>query len=395
MVVSTLSADPQRELLALINESAPDPTDWFARLRALRTEREIPAFAEIVRLVLNLGVSEDVAEAIVGEILEHRHRVHRALGRDPGFAVAALDFATHLRYLLRDPVSLDRDALDPILSDGTHHEPGKVRSAGSFAAALDDELRRSRRFGGPFAIAVVRLDRFATLVTHAGIARALTVLQDVAHGVAAAVRDTDVVARLDTDRSAVLFPGTDRLGAFVAAERLRMSIRSQTREQPVTVSTGIAEYPADALDAPRLLRRASRALRTAVSSGGDRVAQHDAERRRAVRFPARRSTVASVTSGDGVRTARGVDLARHGALLEFDGPIAVGQEIRIQLERHRPTGRAERWEAPARIVRSFEWGHEPRTHRAGVEFERSLTHSELAWFAIRHEVDESSLGGRS
>lgn len=397
MVVSTFAAETRRELLGMIHETGPDATDWFGRLRALRTEREIPAFAEIVRLVLNLDVSEDVAEALVGEVLEHRERVSRALGRDPGFAVAALDLTTHMKYLLHDPVCLDRDVLDPILACGTRREPGAVCAAGRFEAALEDELRRCRRFGGECAVAVVRLDRFATLVTRTGIENALTVLRNVVHDLADTVRDTDVVARLDTDRFVVLFPKTGRLGGYVALERFRSRLHGQPGEHPVTVSAGIAAYPADALDGTRLVHRASRAVRAAVSSGGDRVAQHDAERRRTVRFPAGRATTVTTIpeAGVDVVSGRGLDLGSHGALLEFADPVTAGQEIRIRLEKRRPSGRTDHWESTARIVRTFDWGNQPRTHRVGVEFDEPMTPTDLARFVVGHEIGGSARGGRA
>jgi diguanylate cyclase (GGDEF)-like protein len=70
------------------------------------------------------------------------------------------------------------------------------------------------------------------------------------------------VARYSDDEFAILLPHTDTREAGIAAARLRSVVEAHLfpRRKKLTVSVGVATYPADAEDPMSLLVRADQAL---------------------------------------------------------------------------------------------------------------------------------------
>ena len=92
------------------------------------------------------------------------------------------------------------------------------------------------------------------------------------------VRDGESVGRYGGEEFLMVMPDTDRNTALQAAERIRQLIEKEDfqygEKQPggrLTVSGGVANYPADAEDTETLLRHADEALYEAKREGRNRV----------------------------------------------------------------------------------------------------------------------------
>lgn len=143
---------------------------------------------------------------------------------------------------------------------------------------LDDEIERARRYGRSLSMLMLDADDFKKYNdTHGHVAGdiALAEIGTVLH---AAVREIDVVCRYGGEEFAVLLPETDAEGAFVVAEKVREAVASHSfldadgnRGVRLTVSIGLATYPASAADREELLRQADDALYNAKTTGRDRV----------------------------------------------------------------------------------------------------------------------------
>lgn len=86
------------------------------------------------------------------------------------------------------------------------------------------------------------------------------------------------VARYGGDEFVVILPGLDRSGALRAAHEVREGVRELTAAElsrhglpGVTVSVGVAVFPADAKDAAQLIEAADRAMYVAKRRAGDQV----------------------------------------------------------------------------------------------------------------------------
>jgi diguanylate cyclase (GGDEF)-like protein len=151
----------------------------------------------------------------------------------------------------------------------------------SLFARLDLELERSRRFEHSLALALVDVDRFRQYNEAFGHAAGDGILKRVAGILAGAVRKVDLVARYGGEEFAVVLARADREAALAAAEKLRQAV--EAAEIPhgaaeagrVTISVGVAVFPADGEDLGALIDAADSALYAAKRAGRNAVRGHE------------------------------------------------------------------------------------------------------------------------
>jgi diguanylate cyclase (GGDEF)-like protein len=131
-----------------------------------------------------------------------------------------------------------------------------------FDRNLKGEIDRARRYGHKVSVVVLDIDNFKSIEERAGTPVARLVLSDMGKLLKKFARNTDCVARYSEDEFAILLPHTDAREAGLAAARIRGVVESHLfpRRKKLTVSVGVATYPADAEDPMALLVRADQAL---------------------------------------------------------------------------------------------------------------------------------------
>ena len=144
--------------------------------------------------------------------------------------------------------------------------------------ALAGELVRAARDGKPFALLLCEVDGFADHTVAAGHQRAFGTLRELAQRLSVEIRSRDTFARYGGDEFVALLPGATSEGAAGVAERLCYAVRrSLAPAGPVerqtgsglTLSIGIACFPASGEHAASLIGAADKALAEARSGGGD------------------------------------------------------------------------------------------------------------------------------
>jgi len=154
--------------------------------------------------------------------------------------------------------------------------PGATRLT---AGTLDYEIERARRSDRPLTVLAIRPDDLDFLAA-AGEEQLTHLLDLLDEAIEATVRAIDVVARPAQARFQVVLPETGPEGARTVAERIRLQIDSTRPElapgRPVgvSVSIGVASYPADGTDEVELGAAAERALARAAELGGNRTVLH-------------------------------------------------------------------------------------------------------------------------
>ncbi len=124
-----------------------------------------------------------------------------------------------------------------------------LRNHGAFQRALDDAI--SSAAGTGFAVLMMDLDSFKAFNDSHGHPAGDTLLRAVGGAIVGALRDGDRAYRYGGDEFAVLLPGVGRGPAQAVAERIRRAVaKTATAETGgngpvVTISVGIATYPAD------------------------------------------------------------------------------------------------------------------------------------------------------
>jgi diguanylate cyclase (GGDEF)-like protein len=149
--------------------------------------------------------------------------------------------------------------------------------------ALDHEVRRSRRLKHTFAVLMADVDHFKKYNDANGHPAGDAVLKKVGAILREATRDVDVVARYGGEEFFVLMPETEGSGAADVADRVRERLKTEKIPgESVTLSFGVAEFPAHGDMGETLIAIADAALYQAKREGRDRVvlAPGAAERRR-------------------------------------------------------------------------------------------------------------------
>ena len=144
-----------------------------------------------------------------------------------------------------------------------------------FKDVLIQHRAMSERGSYHFTIAILQVDQFADIVDKHGLGSGNETLQLFSRIVKAALREVDVIARMDNDIFALLLSGATEEDAVMIINRIsqlisQIKIKDDDAMQ-VTASGGITTFHGTE-NVDELIANASKALEFAVESGRDRVA---------------------------------------------------------------------------------------------------------------------------
>ena len=147
-----------------------------------------------------------------------------------------------------------------------------------FEERFYEELHRSERHNLTFSLAMLDIDDFKLFNDTEGHLAGDEILKSISGIAKDNLRIIDVIARFGGEEFAIIMPQTEKPEALQVAERIRDSIKERIpkmwNEFPrdaITVSIGIATYPADGKDRKDIIRSADKALYRAKMEGKDRT----------------------------------------------------------------------------------------------------------------------------
>lgn len=159
----------------------------------------------------------------------------------------------------------------------THDSLTGLENRGAFFNSLDREVEHSRRYGRPFSMVMLDLDHFKNINDTFGHPAGDTVLRAVAENISETCRAADVVCRYGGEEFTVIMPESDFAAARPAAERIRGAVAARDivlgggPTVHVTISAGVASFPADADNGKDLVDASDASLYHAKEAGRNRV----------------------------------------------------------------------------------------------------------------------------
>jgi diguanylate cyclase (GGDEF)-like protein len=253
-------------------------------------------------------------------------------------AVGAGDLSTRLRWRRRDELGQLAREFDSMAAHLEEHQRGleelvhrdpltDLPNHRRFQEAFAAEFDTARTEGRPFAVVLLDIDEFKRVNEARGHTYGDELLGGAAAGLAEAMRDLGVVARVGGDEFGLVLPDADRARAFALAEAARAAVEvSAPVHGTLRCSAGVASYPEDAKSAGALLQLAAGALSWAKNSGRGRTRRYDPEHVFVVTEEQRDDFAALIARPDAVRPvfqpivalASG-EAVGYEALARFDG----------------------------------------------------------------------------
>jgi diguanylate cyclase (GGDEF)-like protein len=139
-----------------------------------------------------------------------------------------------------------------------------------FDRVLVREVNRAERTTEPLSLVVFDVDHFKEVNDSRGHLAGDEVLRSIARVLAGSVREMDLVARYGGEEFALVLPRCDQSDAVVVVSRIGAAMSSREGLEGITLSSGIATLPANALGGLALVAAADEALYESKRAGRDR-----------------------------------------------------------------------------------------------------------------------------
>ena len=243
-------------------------------------------YSELIHLLSHLRFEADEARRTWQEIVAHRESMEKRLGKPMDLRVALVSYFVEVNRKLKNPKIIELKLFEQTQASVFRDELTGLSNFRYFREYLAREIQRGERYNPPLSLVMVDIDNFKIYNDRNGHETGNQALSAMARLLSDSLRKIDITARYGGEEFAMVLPSTSKTGAFHVAERARGKIQSHpfpgAEGQPggrLTVSMGVATFPADAREAGALVRCADGALYAAKSLGRNQVQLYGENRR--------------------------------------------------------------------------------------------------------------------
>ena len=333
----TWSPELIEALYALLYRADPGIDDLEARLAEFEEKHGDTVYSELLYLLSHLHFEPAEAKNHWREIVGHRNTMRTRLGTPVDLRVALVSYFVQVNRQLRNPKIIELKVFEQTQASAYRDELTDLYNYRYFREYLSREIRRSERYNPPLSLVMVDIDDFKSYNDRNGHEVGNRALATIAGLLTESLRKIDVPVRYGGEEFALILPSTSKTGAHQVAERTRTRIERHVfyneDMQPggaLTVSMGVATFPADAKEAGELIRRADSAMYFAKNRGKNQVHLFGENRRSYKRIDASLNGKFCVVAAE-YHSMTTVNISEGGLLFLVDFDLPVGSLIDVQL----------------------------------------------------------------
>jgi diguanylate cyclase (GGDEF)-like protein len=230
-------------------------------------------FSRLISAFVDISVGEADAERHWENIIGRHAWLKDRVGGRISIQTAVYDYFLSQTDLVKKPFLVDNELYNLVKKFAVIDGLSGVFNRNYFDLFLSKELMRAMRHNRVFTVLLLDIDDFKRLNDQKGHGFGDTVIRNTARLLKEICRGEDVICRYGGDEFIYFLPETPGHGAFEFSGRLRKKIQEDqfTRENGITLSGGISEFPRDAGSIADLLNHADKALYRAKAEGKDRI----------------------------------------------------------------------------------------------------------------------------
>ena len=277
----TWSSELTQRLYALVYATDLDGSEFKESLQALEREHQDEVFSELLYLLCHLRFDPLEARQHWQGVAEHRERMVAAMQAPVDLRVALVSYFLDTHPMLESPTVIELRLLENARNFAFRDSLTGLFNYRFYREFLPRELWRADQYNNPLSLIVVDVDDFKIFNDHHGHDEGNVALSRIAVLLEESLRKVDIAVRYGGEEFVLILPATPKTGAEVVADRARAAIESEEmhRGQKLTVSMGVATYPADAANERDLLSHADRAMYLAKAKGKNQVELYGNDRR--------------------------------------------------------------------------------------------------------------------
>ena len=255
-----------------------------AALQELEEQEGLVVYVELLYLLTHMRFEPEEARKHWKAVVRHREELEAAVGYEVGLSVGLVSYFVQVSPKLKNPKVIELKLFEETRASAYRDELTGLHNFRFFQEFLRWEVKRCGRSGGEFSIAMGDLDNFKSYNDRFGHNAGNKALQAVGKALQEAGRGQDVVVRYGGEEFVLIMPETSKEDAWQVADRVcravaELELSPSQSENRVTMSLGVASYPADAMAPEALIRCADRAMYTAKAKGKNQAQLYGANRR--------------------------------------------------------------------------------------------------------------------
>lgn len=243
-----------------------------------RVDRQIEArggvfFSDLFYAISHHYFAPEVAETLWGQVIEHKHMMSEALGRNVRITVATLDYLSNVTDEMTSPTLISEAYAAEIANLSMRDGMTGLYNHSSCYELLELEFRSHRRYGAGISLILMDIDNFKLVNDQHGHQEGDRILVELAIILTEQVRDSDICCRFGGEEFIAILPFTSSPAeASEIAERIRKKATTiMCGDNRITISAGIAVCDQSIRSPRALIESADRALYRAKRNGKNRV----------------------------------------------------------------------------------------------------------------------------